>query len=76
MFLKSLRTEETYVYWVKKFVHFHELKHPRDMGQVEIGAWVPADFWAFDSMRRGHMHQSLPSRPAPAAHMPFIRAGW
>jgi integrase len=31
----SLRTEEAYVYWVKKFIYFHQLKHPRDMGQVE-----------------------------------------
>ena len=34
----SLRTEEAYVYWVKKFVRFHGLKHPRDMGQAEVEA--------------------------------------
>jgi len=32
----SLRTEEAYVYWVKNFIRFHSLKHPRDMGQAEI----------------------------------------
>lgn len=32
----SLRTEEAYVYWVKNFIRFHGLKHPRDMGQAEI----------------------------------------
>ncbi len=31
----SLHTEEAYVYWVKKFIYFHQLKHPRDMGQVQ-----------------------------------------
>ena len=31
------------MYWVKKFVHFHELKHPRDMGQVEVGYRVALD---------------------------------
>jgi integrase len=36
----SLRTEEAYVYWVKKFVHFHGLKHPRDMGQVEVETFL------------------------------------
>ena len=36
----SLRTEEAYVYWVKKFVRFHGLKHPRDMGQAEVEAFL------------------------------------
>lgn len=36
----SLRTEEAYVYWVKKFVHFHGLKHPHDMGQAEVQAFL------------------------------------
>ena len=36
----SLRTEEAYVYWVKKFIHFHHLRHPRDMGQPEVEAFL------------------------------------
>ena len=36
----SLRTEEAYVYWVKNFVRFHGLKHPRDMGQAEVEAFL------------------------------------
>ena len=36
----SLRTEEAYVYWVKKFVRFHGSKHPRDMGQAEVEAFL------------------------------------
>jgi integrase len=36
----SLRTEEAYVYWVKNFIHFHALRHPRDMGQVEIESFL------------------------------------
>ena len=32
----SWRTEEAYVYWVKAFIHFHETRHPRDMGVVEV----------------------------------------
>ena len=30
------------------------------MQLTEFGAWVPADFWAFDSMRRGTKPQTLP----------------
>lgn len=36
----SLRTEEAYLYWVKNFIRFHGLKHPRDMGQVEIESFL------------------------------------
>ena len=32
----SLRNEEAYVYWVKKFIYFHELRHPRDMGAGHV----------------------------------------
>ncbi len=32
----SIRTEEAYVHWVKSFVQFHGLRHPRDMGAQEV----------------------------------------
>ena len=32
----SLRTEQAYVQWVRMFVKWHGLRHPRDMGQQEI----------------------------------------
>jgi len=28
----SIRTEETYVSWIKRFILFHEKRHPKDMG--------------------------------------------
>ncbi len=36
----SLRTEQTYVYWVRWFIRFHGLRHPREMGQVEVEAFL------------------------------------
>jgi len=36
----SLRTEETYVHWIKRFILFHGKKHPRDMGDPEVGAFL------------------------------------
>ena len=36
----SLRTEETYVHWVRFFVHFHGLRHPRDLGKGEVEAFL------------------------------------
>src|SRR6266446_337827 len=32
----SLRTEETYLGWVKRFILFHGKRHPRDMGAQEV----------------------------------------
>ena len=32
----SLRTEQQYVYWVRAFVRFHALRHPREMGAPEV----------------------------------------
>jgi len=34
----SLRTEEAYVDWIRRFILFHGKCHPRDMGAPEIEA--------------------------------------
>lgn len=36
----SLRTEEAYVAWVKRFVLFHGKSHPQTMGEPEINAFL------------------------------------
>lgn len=36
----SLRTEEAYLYWVRFFIRFHGLRHPREMGQAEIESFL------------------------------------
>ena len=32
----SLRTEQTYVDWIKRYILFHGKRHPRDMGSGEV----------------------------------------
>ena len=32
----SLKTEKNYVYWVRFFIRFHKLRHPREMGATEV----------------------------------------
>jgi len=32
----SYRTEQSYVQWVKRFILFHQKRHPKDMGATEI----------------------------------------
>ncbi|MBN2680553.1 MAG: integron integrase [Acidithiobacillaceae bacterium] len=36
----SLRTEQAYAYWVKRFVLFHGKRHPREMGAAEVEAFL------------------------------------
>jgi integron integrase len=36
----ALRTEQAYVSWIKRFVFFHDKRHPRDMGVPEIRAFL------------------------------------
>ena len=38
----SPRTEETYVAWVRRFVRFHGLRHPGEMGRDEIRQFLTA----------------------------------
>ncbi|WP_445322908.1 integron integrase [Ramlibacter sp. AN1133] len=36
----SPRTEKAYVYWIRFFIRWHGLKHPRDMGAHEVQAFL------------------------------------
>ncbi len=36
----SLRTEEAYVAWVRRFILFHDKRHPSEMGAPEINAFL------------------------------------
>ena len=36
----SIRTEEAHVQWIKRFILFHNKRHPKDMGGPEINAFL------------------------------------
>ena len=36
----SIRTEDAYVYWVRFFIRFHGLRHPREMGAPEVEVFL------------------------------------
>ena len=36
----SLRTEDSYVHWIKRFIYFHGKRHPRDLGEAEVTAFL------------------------------------
>ena len=36
----SIRTEKAYVGWIKRYILFHDKRHPRDMGKSELEAFL------------------------------------
>lgn len=36
----SYRTEKAYVHWIKRFIFFHNKRHPAEMGEPEIAAFL------------------------------------
>ncbi len=36
----SHRTEKSYVHWIRRFVLFHNRRHPRELGKLEIEAFL------------------------------------
>jgi integron integrase len=36
----SIRTEQAYLYWVRRYINFHQLRHPEQMGEREVAAFL------------------------------------
>jgi hypothetical protein len=36
----SRKTEATYIHWIKRFIFFHNVRHPKDMAEPEINAYL------------------------------------
>ncbi len=36
----SYRTEQAYIDWIKRFIFFHNKRHPKDMGAEEVQAFI------------------------------------
>ena len=36
----SKRTEQAYCLWVRRYIHFHDLRHPAEMAEPEINAFL------------------------------------
>ena len=36
----SIRTEQTYLDWIRQFILFHGKRHPKDLGETEVSAFL------------------------------------
>jgi integron integrase len=36
----SLRTEQSYIYWIKRFIYFHTKRHPAELGAAHVTAFL------------------------------------
>ena len=36
----ALRSEQAYLEWIKRFIFFHDKRHPKDMGKAEVQAFL------------------------------------
>ena len=36
----SIRTEESYIQWIKRFIFFHNKRHPKEMGEKDVSAFL------------------------------------
>jgi len=36
----SIRSENQYVFWIRRFILFHGKRHPREMGAPEVEAFL------------------------------------
>lgn len=36
----SLRTQESYIQWIKRFILYHKKRHPNEMGKIEVESFL------------------------------------
>jgi hypothetical protein len=36
----ALRTEKVYIGWITRFIRFHHMRHPRELGLPEVDAFL------------------------------------
>ena len=54
----SYRTEESYVQWYRRYVRFHRLRHPAEMGEKEIEEFL-SDLAGAGRVSRGTQNQAF-----------------
>ena len=68
----SIRTEQAYVDWIKRFIYFHDKRHPETMAEAEVNAFLT------HLAVEGHVAALDPGPAQRAAHSTCLgrRCGW
>jgi len=56
----SRRTEQAYLSWVRRYVRCHGMRHPGEMGEIEVGAFLT------DLAERGRVSAATQNQAASA----------
>ena len=71
----SLRTEQAYVYWVRRFVLAHGKRHPKEMGGPEVSAFLTTLATSHD-VAAGTQNQALSALLFLYQHVLGIELPW
>ncbi|WP_421274641.1 phage integrase N-terminal SAM-like domain-containing protein [Aeromonas veronii] len=47
----SIRTEKSYWYWIRNFIRFNQLRHPQELGAIEVNTILT---WLVCLFRQGY----------------------
>src|SRR5947207_11688916 len=59
----SIRTEQTYTEWIRRFILFHNKRHPREMSEPEVTEFLT------HLARDGHVAESTQNQAPFATHL-------
>ena len=65
----SYMTEKAYVHWIKRFIFFHNKRHPAEMREREIGQFLSS--LATESHVSASTQNQAPQRPAISLSLRF-----
>lgn len=56
----SPRTEQAYVHWIRRYIFFHKVRHPAEMGTAEINAFLELEIGLLEGVVRAKRPARLP----------------
>ena len=61
----SYRTEETYIFWIRRYTLFHDKRHPKDMSSAEMESFLS------HLAVKENVAASTQNQAPPSLHSPF-----
>jgi len=71
----SRRTEEAYVHWIKRFIYFSGRRHPRELGEAEVTAFL-SHLAVERKVAAGTQNQAMSALLFLYRHVLQLELGW